>query len=118
VSGSLTTCTKPCLVVPKSCAARQGRPLYSHPLDSHGAGAGRAGGSGATKQTSPPTIPVADLFPSGIFPVGEIQEYRDEYVVIIMSWIDVGCLVLCFPLVTRLAAYWEWPCRFLFLAIT
>ena len=30
------------------------------------------------KQTSPPTIPVDDLFPGGIFPIGEIQEYKDE----------------------------------------
>jgi len=29
-------------------------------------------------QTNPPSIPVADLFPSGGFPVGEIQTYQDN----------------------------------------
>lgn len=26
-------------------------------------------------QTSPPSIPVVDLFPDGVFPLGEVQEY-------------------------------------------
>ncbi|KAL5993176.1 Methionine aminopeptidase 2B [Asimina triloba] len=30
------------------------------------------------KQTDPPSIPVADLFPSGEFPEGEIQQYKDD----------------------------------------
>ena len=30
---------------------------------------------GAKGQTFPPTIPVSQLFPSGIFPAGEIQEH-------------------------------------------
>eukprot|EP01018_Ginkgo_biloba_P039004 Gb_20446 [translate_table: standard] len=30
------------------------------------------------EQTDPPSIPVMDLFPSGDFPEGEIQQYRDE----------------------------------------
>ena len=30
------------------------------------------------EQTDPPTIPVLDLFPSGDFPEGEIQQYKDE----------------------------------------
>ncbi|KAG2313106.1 hypothetical protein Bca52824_024663 [Brassica carinata] len=30
-------------------------------------------------QTDPPTIPVVNLFPSGDFPEGEIQQYKDEY---------------------------------------
>eukprot|EP00258_Populus_trichocarpa_P028155 XP_024444174.1 methionine aminopeptidase 2B isoform X3 [Populus trichocarpa] len=30
------------------------------------------------KQTDPPTIPVVDLFPSGEFPEGEIQQYKDD----------------------------------------
>lgn len=30
------------------------------------------------KQTDPPSIPVVDLFPSGEFPEGEIQQYKDE----------------------------------------
>jgi len=29
-------------------------------------------------QTDPPSIPVADLFPSGEFPEGEIQHYKDD----------------------------------------
>ncbi|KAM6543717.1 hypothetical protein CsatB_008164 [Cannabis sativa] len=29
-------------------------------------------------QTDPPSIPVADLFPSGEFPEGEIQNYKDD----------------------------------------
>lgn len=32
------------------------------------------------QQTDPPSIPVVDLFPSGEFPEGEIQQYKDEYV--------------------------------------
>lgn len=31
-------------------------------------------------QTDPPSIPVVDLFPSGEFPEGEIQNYKDEWV--------------------------------------
>lgn len=34
----------------------------------------------APKQTDPPTIPIIDLFPSGDFPEGEIQQYKDEWV--------------------------------------
>lgn len=30
------------------------------------------------EQTDPPTIPIADLFPQGNFPEGEIQQYKDE----------------------------------------
>jgi methionyl aminopeptidase len=30
------------------------------------------------EQTDPPSIPVIDLFPSGEFPEGEIQQYKDE----------------------------------------
>eukprot|EP00897_Mesotaenium_endlicherianum_P002570 jgi/Mesen1/2340/ME000155S01429 len=30
------------------------------------------------EQTDPPSIPVRDLFPSGIFPEGEIASYRDD----------------------------------------
>ncbi|RID70211.1 hypothetical protein BRARA_C02248 [Brassica rapa] len=30
------------------------------------------------QQTHPPSIPVIDLFPSGEFPEGEIQEYKDD----------------------------------------
>ncbi|XP_041012991.1 methionine aminopeptidase 2B-like isoform X2 [Juglans microcarpa x Juglans regia] len=30
------------------------------------------------EQTDPPSIPVSDLFPSGEFPEGEIQQYKDE----------------------------------------
>lgn len=29
-------------------------------------------------QTDPPSIPIAAFFPSGVFPEGELQEYRDE----------------------------------------
>eukprot|EP00271_Cylindrocystis_brebissonii_P018172 TRINITY_DN5030_c0_g5_i1.p1 TRINITY_DN5030_c0_g5~~TRINITY_DN5030_c0_g5_i1.p1 ORF type:complete len:476 (+),score=115.94 TRINITY_DN5030_c0_g5_i1:150-1577(+) len=32
----------------------------------------------ALSQTDPPSIPVADLFPSGIFPKGEEQDYKDD----------------------------------------
>lgn len=31
-----------------------------------------------SKQTDPPSIPILDLFPSGDFPEGEIQQYKDE----------------------------------------
>jgi hypothetical protein len=30
------------------------------------------------QQTDPPSIPVDELFPSGDFPEGEIQQYKDE----------------------------------------
>ncbi|RVW32630.1 Methionine aminopeptidase 2B [Vitis vinifera] len=30
------------------------------------------------EQTDPPSIPVVELFPSGEFPEGEIQQYKDE----------------------------------------
>jgi methionyl aminopeptidase len=30
------------------------------------------------QQTDPPSIPIDELFPSGDFPEGEIQEYKDE----------------------------------------
>ncbi|XP_002960667.2 methionine aminopeptidase 2B [Selaginella moellendorffii] len=32
----------------------------------------------ATEQADPPSVAVADLFPSGEFPVGEIQHYKDD----------------------------------------
>ncbi|KZV87996.1 methionine aminopeptidase 2-like protein [Exidia glandulosa HHB12029] len=34
-------------------------------------------GAGA-KQSEPPRVPVTKLFPSGVFPEGEIQEYKDD----------------------------------------
>ncbi|KAF3487734.1 hypothetical protein F2Q69_00055324 [Brassica cretica] len=30
------------------------------------------------QQTDPPTIPIVKFFPSGDFPEGEIQQYKDE----------------------------------------
>ncbi|MCI12243.1 methionine aminopeptidase 2B-like protein, partial [Trifolium medium] len=33
---------------------------------------------GPIEQTDPPSIPVLDLYPSGNFPEGEIQQYKDE----------------------------------------
>lgn len=39
----------------------------------------KKGGGGATAsgpvQTDPPTIPIVELFPDQVFPVGEVQEY-------------------------------------------
>lgn len=35
---------------------------------------------GAPVQTEPPSVPVAEFFPSGKFPEGERQSYKDEYV--------------------------------------
>jgi hypothetical protein len=37
------------------------------------------------EQTDPPSIPVIDLFPSGEFPEGEIQQYKDEWVYVIST---------------------------------
>ncbi|PNY08547.1 methionine aminopeptidase 2B-like protein [Trifolium pratense] len=34
---------------------------------------------GPIEQTDPPSIPVLDLYPSGNFPEGEIQQYKDEH---------------------------------------
>ena len=33
---------------------------------------------GSLEQTDPPSIPVADLFPDGEFPLGEFQDYKDD----------------------------------------
>ncbi|PBP22219.1 methionine aminopeptidase 2-like protein [Diplocarpon rosae] len=40
----------------------------------------KAGGSGAaaTKQSEPPRVLLSNLFPNGVYPVGEEVEYRDE----------------------------------------
>ncbi len=38
-----------------------------------------AGPKESLKQTEPPSIPVAKLFPKGIFPEGERQPYTEEY---------------------------------------
>ncbi|XP_015695771.1 methionine aminopeptidase 2A-like isoform X2 [Oryza brachyantha] len=34
--------------------------------------------NGPLQQTDPPSIPVDELFPSGEFPEGEIQRYKDD----------------------------------------
>ena len=39
---------------------------------------GLFGSGGKTKQTEPPSIAVADLFPSGVYPEGERQSYAEE----------------------------------------
>ncbi|KAL1923995.1 uncharacterized protein VTP21DRAFT_7030 [Calcarisporiella thermophila] len=36
------------------------------------------GNGGSMKQTEPPTIPVSKLFPNGVYPEGEILEYKDD----------------------------------------
>ena len=44
-----------------------------------------------TSQTDPPSVAIADLFPNGGFPVGEIQEYKiadDQYVSSILMTIS------------------------------
>src|SRR3954468_434399 len=38
----------------------------------------KAGGANPTKQTSPPRVLLSNLFPSGEYPVGQEEEYRDE----------------------------------------
>lgn len=44
-----------------------------------GAGAATvADGAKPTKQSTPPTVPVKDLFPDNIFPEGERQSYKDD----------------------------------------
>lgn len=37
------------------------------------------------QQTDPPSIPVIELIPSGEFPEGEIQQYKDEYVFLYLT---------------------------------
>ena len=37
-----------------------------------------AGKKKVLEQTKPPTVPVADLFSSGVFPEGERQSYGEE----------------------------------------
>ncbi len=39
----------------------------------------KGGKGGARQQTDPPTIPVPDLYPNGIFPEGEIVSYPQDY---------------------------------------
>ena len=36
--------------------------------------------TGGLKQTEPPTIGITKLFPDGVYPEGELQEYKDEWV--------------------------------------
>lgn len=38
----------------------------------------KAGTAGAKTQTSPPTVPVSQLFANGVYPEGEICDYKDE----------------------------------------
>ncbi|KAF2997294.1 Methionine aminopeptidase 2 [Curvularia kusanoi] len=38
----------------------------------------KAGAGGAKTQTSPPSVPLSDLYPNNVYPEGEIEEYRDE----------------------------------------
>lgn len=38
------------------------------------------------QQTDPPSIPVIELFPSEEFPEGEIQQYREEYVYVLLMY--------------------------------
>lgn len=38
----------------------------------------KAGAGGAKTQTSPPTVPVSQLFANGAYPEGEICDYKDE----------------------------------------
>jgi methionyl aminopeptidase len=38
-----------------------------------------------SKQTEPPTVPVSKLFPDSNFPLGEIQEYTNEYFFVLCS---------------------------------
>ncbi|PRW56403.1 methionine aminopeptidase 2B-like [Chlorella sorokiniana] len=40
--------------------------------------AGGGGGAAPTQQTVPPTVPVKQLFPSGVFPEGEWQSYKED----------------------------------------
>lgn len=53
-----------------------------------------AGKAGPRKQTDPPSIPVADLFPSGVFPEGERQPYSQECV----SWHLFSCVAVIYDL--------------------
>ncbi|PNS14115.1 methionine aminopeptidase, type II [Sphaceloma murrayae] len=38
----------------------------------------KKGGAGAKAQSDPPRVPVSQLFPSGTYPEGEIQEYKND----------------------------------------
>lgn len=46
--------------------------------DGEAAAAGAANGSTPTQQSEPPSVPVRVLFPSGKFPEGEWQSYKDD----------------------------------------
>ncbi|KAJ3041127.1 Methionine aminopeptidase 2 [Rhizophlyctis rosea] len=43
-----------------------------------GGGASTGTEKAATQQTEPPSIPVSKFFPNGIFPEGELQEYKND----------------------------------------
>jgi methionyl aminopeptidase len=36
-------------------------------------------------QSEPPRVGLSKLFPDGVYPEGEIQEYKDEYVLILLQ---------------------------------
>lgn len=52
-------------------------------------------GMNTKQQTDPPSIPIAELFPKGIFPEGERQSYSNEYVSPSFQLCDKRCYVSC-----------------------
>ena len=38
------------------------------------------------EQSEPPRVGLSKLFPDGIYPEGEIQEYKNEYETAFISW--------------------------------
>lgn len=59
-------------------AAKKKKKKKSKKKKSAGGGGGCSAPVAPTKQTVPPTVPVALLFPSGTFPEGEWQSYNDD----------------------------------------
>nr|KAJ3420887.1 Methionine aminopeptidase 2B [Polyrhizophydium stewartii] len=60
-----------------AAAAADGASADGAPASSSG-GPAAAKHANGTKQTDPPSVPVAKFFPSGVFPEGEIQTYKDD----------------------------------------
>lgn len=74
-------CKLPCIQTGTCGVSRCFASLLSDKKKKAGASAGAGAGEGAaapTEQTDPPSIPVRLLFPSGVYPEGEWQSYKEE----------------------------------------
>lgn len=68
---------------------------------------------GIPVQTEPPSVPIARFFPSGKYPEGEIQQYKDECVNLWLRTSAPYCFVavLCSCVCAARRAYLVSPCE-------